>query len=212
MLIIINQKQKRHGITGKIINKYYKDVTNIQELKLISPMPPSVNHYLGYRGIMKNGKPMAVSYKTSEAIKYQKNFMNYVIEEVKKQNYTLKPNKNQHFYIDAVFYFDRIDKDPNNYWKCLLDAITDTKLIWIDDNVTCERVQRIYYDSNNPRIEITIKPVNYIGVFDNASQLEEFESNCVGCNRYKRNCSILQKAKEGRIQSEICDGVCSKRK
>lgn len=146
---------------------------------------------------------MAMSYKTSEATKYQKNFSNYVKEEVKKQGYNLKPNKLQHFYIDAVFYFDRIDKDPNNYWKCMLDAITDTGLIWIDDNVTCERVQRIYYDSKNPRIELEIYPVDYIGVFDNVAQLEEFETNCIGCKRYKRNCSILKKAKEGKIQEEI---------
>ena len=151
---------------------------------------------------------MAMSYKTSEAIKYQKEFINYVKEEIRKQNYTLEPNKTQHFYIDAIFYFDRTDRDPNNYFKCMLDAITDTGLIWVDDNVTCERVQRIYYDSKNPRIELTIYPVDYIGVFDNASQLEQFESRCIGCSRYKRNCSILQKAKEGRVQEEINNGTC----
>ena len=90
----------------------------------------------------------------------------------------------------------------------MLDAITDTGLVWVDDNVTCERVQRIYYDSKNPRIELTIYPVEYIGVFDNASQLEQFESRCIGCSRYKRNCSILQKAKEGRVQEEINNGIC----
>ena len=153
---------------------------------------------------------MGMSYKTSEAVKYQKEFMEYVKKEVKNQSYILKPNKTQHFYIDAVFYFDRTDRDPNNYFKCMLDAITDTGLIWIDDNVTCERVQRIYYDSKNPRIELEIYPVYYIGVFDNASQLEQFESRCIGCKRYKRNCSILQKAKEGRIQEDICDGICNK--
>ena len=47
----------------------------IQELKLISPMPMSVNHYLGWRGILKYGKPMAVSYKKPEALKYQKDFV-----------------------------------------------------------------------------------------------------------------------------------------
>lgn len=151
---------------------------------------------------------MAMSYKTSEATKYQKEFINYVKEEIKKQNYTLEPNKTQHFYIDAIFYFDRTDRDPNNYFKCMLDAITDTGLVWVDDNVTCERVQRICYDSKNPRIELTIYPVDYIGVFDNASQLEQFEARCIECSRYKRNCSILQKAKEGRVQEEINNGIC----
>lgn len=179
-------------------------------LKLTSPLPPSVNHYLSYRVVTKNKKPVAMSYKTSEAIKYQKNFIKYVKEEVNKQGYNLKPVATQHFYIDAIFYFDRIDKDPNNYFKCMLDAITETGLVWVDDNITCERVQRIYYDSKNPRIELVIYPVDYIGVFDNASQLENFKSRCIGCKRYKRNCSLLKKAIEGRIQKEIHNGECEK--
>ena len=106
----------------------------------------------------------------------------------------------------------RKEKESNNYYKCMLDAITDTQLIWIDDNVVCERINRIYYDSKNPRIELHIYPVDYIGIFDNISQLENFESNCIGCSRYKRNCSILQKAKDGRVQEEIVDFTCLKYK
>ena len=161
---------------------------------------------------MKNGKPMAMSYKKPEALKYQKEFSEYVKKEVKKQGWIKSDNKSQHYYMDCIFYFDRVDKDANNSFKCLADAITDSNVVWIDDTQLCERVQGIYYDSENPRVEIIVHEVDYIGVFNNTSQLEEFESNCIGCNRYKRNCSILQKAKEGRIQSEICDGICSKRK
>lgn len=179
-------------------------------LNLVSDIPPSVNHYLAYRAIMKKGKPLAMSYKTPEAIRYQTNFTRYVIREVKKQGWDLVPSKNQHFYVDCIFYFPRTDMDCNNYFKCLLDAITDSKRIWVDDNVVCERVNGIYYDSDNPRIEIKITPVDYIGIFENLPQLEKFESNCIGCSRYKRNCSILQKAKDGRIQPEIQNMTCSK--
>ncbi len=181
-------------------------------LYLTSPIPPSVNHYLGHKAIIKNGRPMATSYKTTEAKKYQREFKKYIQEQVAIQNWTLKPNAHQHFYIDAVFYFDRIDRDCNNYFKCSLDAITETGLIWIDDNVTCERVQRIYYDSKNPRLELDIYPVDYIGIFNNVSQLEQFETKCIGCSRYKRNCSILQKAKKGHVQDEIINYNCIKYK
>ena len=183
---------------------------DIQELKLVSPVAPSVNHYLGWRAILKGGKPMAMSYKKPEAIKYQKDFADYVKKEVEKQGWIKSENKFQHYYMDCIFYFDRVDKDANNSFKCLADAITDSGVVWIDDTQLCERVQGIYYDSENPRIEITIHEVCYIGVFDNASQLEQFESRCVECNRYKRNCSILQKAKEGRIQEELNGLECSK--
>lgn len=179
-------------------------------LKLVSEIPPSVNHYLAYRAIIKNGKPMAMSYKTSEATRYQNNFKKYVSTQVIKQGWNIKPDKKQHFYVDCVFYFPRVDMDASNYFKCMLDAITYSGKVWVDDNVVCERVNGIYYDPDNPRVEIEIKPVDYIGIFKDVSQLNSFESNCIGCSRYNRNCSILQKAKDGRIQPEIENMVCTK--
>ena len=180
----------------------------MNELHLISPIPPSVNHYMGIRSIIKNGKPMAMTYKTPEAVKYQKDFAAYVRREAQKQGWDIKPNKTQHWYVDAWFYFNRIDMDAANYDKCLLDAITDTQLIWLDDNVVCERVQKVLYDSQNPRIELHIHPVDYIGIFEDITALEKLENRCIGCTRYARNCSLLQKAIEGRVQDEIHDGVC----
>ena len=185
-------------------------MTNKRVLKLTSPIPPSVNHYLSYRAIMRNGKPLAMSYKTREATRYQQEFIKYVRQQVFAQKWRPLHDKYQHYYVDAVFYFPRIDMDANNYWKCMFDAITETGLIWVDDNVACERVQQICYDSKNPRIELTIYPVDYVGIFDNVSQMEEFESICLGCSRYKRNCSILANAKQGRYQDEIQDGKCLK--
>lgn len=171
-------------------------------------MPPSVNHYLGYRAIMKNGKPLAVSYCTNEAKKFKAEFSKYVKEQATIQGWSLEPNEYQHFYVDCVFYFPAKRLDCNNYYKVLLDAITDTGAVWLDDDSVCERANRILYDSENPRIEIVITPVDYIGIFDDASQLEEFESRCVGCSRYKRNCSILKKAKEGRVQDGVSNTLC----
>lgn len=180
-------------------------------LRLVSEIPPSVNHYMGHRAIIRNGKPISVNYTTKEADKYKSDFTKYVIEQAREQGWNLPVNKYQHFYIDTLFYFDRTDRDPNNYYKVPLDAITAAGVIWEDDNVTCERVQGIYYDPENPRVEMIIHPVDYIGVFRDASQLAEFkEANCVGCTRYKRNCSILKNAVGGRIQKEVKDGACEK--
>jgi Holliday junction resolvase RusA-like endonuclease len=186
----------------------------VNELKLISPIPVSVNHYIKARGFItwKGKTPIAnVSmYETKEAKDYKKQFKKYVTEQAAIQNYSLTPTKTQHFYVDCVFYFERTDQDPNNYFKLPLDAITETQLIWLDDNTTCERVQAIYYDSDNPRIEITIKPVDYIGIFDTVNHLNEFKEKCRTCARNKRNCSIFNKAIEGRIQEEISEGACKK--
>ena len=183
-----------------------------QVLKLTITDFISVNHYLAYRAIIKNKKPMAVSYKTQEAKEFQENFTEYVKQQAKEQNWITDLNPFQHYYVDTVFYFQRIDMDCNNYWKVPFDSITDAGVVWADDNMACERVIKVLYDSNNPRIEYTIYKTDYIGIFDNQEQLDCFENKCKTCKRYKRNCSILNKAKEGRIQEEICNFECSKYK
>jgi len=183
----------------------------MQELKLTSPIPESVNHYLGWRCVYnpKTKRYMAMSYETSDTKAYKKKFSEYVKQQVKLQGWNLPIDKTQHFYVDCITYFPRIDMDNNNYWKLILDTITETKTIWEDDNVVCERCMGIRYDTKNPRIELKIYPTDYIGIFDNRAQLEEFESNCIQCNRYKDGkCSILIKSKEGRIQENIVNNTC----
>lgn len=181
-------------------------------LHLTSPIPPSVNHYLAYRAIMRGGKPAAMSYKTAEAVKYQCAFTDYVSAEAEKQGWVMSDNPAQHYYMDCAFYFPRVDMDCNNYFKCMADAITNSHAVWQDDRQLCERVQGIWYDKDNPRIEMVIHPVDYIGVFLDASQLADFEANCISCARYKRNCTLLKAAKNGYIQSDIADGCCAKYK
>ena len=185
-------------------------------LRLISPIPPSVNNYLHPNPylIWVNGKPIpkVTMYESTEAKVYKAQFKKYIERQVKEQGWDLEVNKTRHFYIDCVIYFDKTNRDANNYWKVLLDGITETQKIWIDDNVTLERVNRIYYDAKRPRFELTIYPVEYVGIFDDVEIMEDFEDICETCTRYKRNCSILRKAKEGRIQDEIVELECCKYK
>ncbi len=179
------------------------------ELKLVSPIPPSVNHYLSYRVVKsKNGKSIACSYKTKEATNYQKEFQQYVISEAKLQGWNIEEVGNSHLYVDTIFYFPRTDMDCNNYFKVMLDAITNTQMVWKDDNIVCERVQQIYYDSKNPHIEISIHPVSYVGIFDNNDKLQNFERRCKNCTRYSRNCSLLNRVRAGYIQEGISQDDC----
>lgn len=206
---IIRRLRLRAGCSGLSL---IKKVIHINDLCVTSPIPPSVNHYMGYRAIMKNGKPLAVQYKTSDTTAFQKEFSKILANAVEGQNWVPPKESGKHFYVDATFFFPRTRMDSNNYWKVLLDTITDTHLIWDDDDIVCERTQGIFYDKENPRIELVIHPVEYIGVFRDSSHLKAFESKCIGCVRYARNCKIFRQAKEGRIQPEINDGVCSEYK
>ena len=175
-------------------------------------MPPSVNHYTAYRPIIKHGKPMGIVYKTKESIAYQSELKSIVSQAVSGQGWKTDLDSDRHFYVDGDFYMDKKRKDASNLWKCLLDAITETQLIWKDDDIVCERVNKIVYDTNNPRVELRIYHVDYIGIFDNEEQLSVFKkNNCIGCKRYKRNCAILKKAIEGRIQPEVNGIMCHRR-
>ena len=182
-----------------------------QKLLITSPIPPSVNHYTAHRVVMKGNKPLAIVYKTKEAVAYQTLFKKTVVDAVKEQCWTTDLENPRHIYVDAVFYMDKKHRDCNNTWKCLLDAITETQLVWKDDDVVCERVNKIVYDADNPRVELYIHYVDYIGIFDTEEQLENFQNNnCIGCKRYKRNCTLLRNAIEGRIQEEIDGHTCVK--
>ncbi|TPG68559.1 RusA family crossover junction endodeoxyribonuclease [Brevibacillus laterosporus] len=176
-----------------------------KKFRLTSPMPPSVNHYMGYRAVprVKKGRKVyiVVPYLTTEAREYQEQFAKYAIQQVKEQQWDIEETRNRHYYMDCVYYFPRIDMDEQNYPKCMSDALNG--IAYIDDNFILTRTNRVFYDVENPRVELVISKVEYIGIFDNEEELEKFEEKCKTCKRYKRNCSILKKAKEGRIQEEI---------
>lgn len=182
-----------------------------EKLIITSPIPPSVNHYTAHRVVMKGGRPLAVVYKTKEAVAYQTAFKKIVENAVIEQAWPTDLENPRHIYVDAVFYMDKKHRDCNNTWKCMLDAITETGLVWKDDDIVCERVNKIVYDAANPRVELYIHYVDYIGIFDTEEQLEAFKSNnCIGCKRYKRNCTLLRNAIEGRVQEEIDEYICTK--
>jgi crossover junction endodeoxyribonuclease RusA len=183
------------------------------QIKLTSKIPPSVNHYLGYRAIpkRKNGKTVhiVVSYLTKEAKDYKEYFSEYAKQQVVEQGWDIEKTRNVHHYADCVYYFPRTDMDEQNYPKVTSDCLNG--IAYIDDSKVLYRTNRVYYDSKNPRVEILIHPVEYRGIFNGQEHLDQFEDNCKSCMRYLRNCSILVKAKEGRIQEEINDEfVCEK--
>lgn len=173
-------------------------MNNKKQLKLICNDFISVNHYMNYRVAGK----IVMAYKPKTTKDFEKKFGKYIKEEMDKQGW-VKPNKNQFVNVHTTFYFPRIDMDANNYFKCLLDVMTEVG-VWEDDNITQESVDRIYYDSKNPRIEVTLTLSNNIGIFNNEEDYIEFKSKCEECSWFKEGkCSIHKKALESRIQDEI---------
>lgn len=158
-------------------------------------LPTSVNHIYGRN---KFGS----TYLKKEGKEYKTRMIKYIKEEVNKQSW-IKLDKGQYCYIDEIVYFNCAGRDADNLKKLQQDSISGSDVVWFDDTFALPRTNRVYIDSNNPRIELEITKVDFIGIFDNSELMDLFISRCKTCNRYKRNCSLLNNALEGRIQNEI---------
>lgn len=179
-----------------------------QELKLTCDDFISVNHYMGYRAVGRR----VMAYKPKETKAFEQKFGNYVKQEIINQNWTI-PEKGKFIIMDTIFYFPRTDMDAQNYFKSICDIMTNVG-VWEDDNIVCEKVNRIYYDSKKPRIEIVLHEADSVGIFDSSEEYYTFKSVCNNCKRFKKTCSIHNKAIESRIQDEVQlvnnKWVCSK--
>jgi Holliday junction resolvase RusA-like endonuclease len=185
-------------------------------LNLTLPLPTSINKlYINQMGWNPKTKSRIATGKrilSKEGEKTKKSIIDEATDQLKGQDWSYDFTVDNYIYMDTIIYFNRKGRDDNNIYKLLCDALE--KVVYENDSRVLIRTQRILYDTESPRVEVEFTPVEYRGIFKNEIHMNEFEDNCKKCKRYKRNCSILKKAKEGRIQEEIKedDGelVCSK--
>lgn len=186
------------------------------ELNLIVSLPTSLNklyvNQYKYNARTKKSEPTGARVLSAEGKKSKLSIQKDARNQMKKQIWDFEYTKENFIYLDAVIYFNRMGRDDNNLYKLLCDALEG--IVYENDSRVLIRTQRIYYDTKEPRMELHIHPVEYIGIFEDQQALDNFESVCKTCSRYSKNCSILAKAKEGRIQEEIYmdDLECTKYK
>lgn len=171
-------------------------------MKIISPIPPSVNSYLKYRVQRgKNGKIFVQTYKSEEARKYEAIFEDIVREAIEKNKW-IKPDKESYVFINAVFYFPRHHMDANNHWKLPLDVFTFAG-VYPDDSKALERAHRVFIDKDHPRVEFEITVAPYLGVFDDEKHLEEFKNfNCRFCTKKPEKCNMMKNALNNKIMRD----------
>lgn len=144
---------------------------------------------------------MVYMYETKEAKVFKKYFKKLLKDVVDAQGWDFSEDRNKFYTVDAVWFFDAQNRDSNNMWKIMLDAITETQLIWLDDRQTVERTLRIMYDTENPRVELNIKEAKWVGIFNSIGQHDEFiKANCEDCTKKLESCTIYRNALESRIK------------
>lgn len=173
-------------------------------MKFNTPIPPSVNEYLGKR-VGRNPvtkKPIVICYETEKAKRYKRQVIN-TIKRVAKEEGWEKTGEYEYLICEIVAYIPQKKQDTDNMFKCLLDAIKDSDVCY-DDSMIIPRVKDVFIDSSNPRVEVDLHKSCKQGIFKNATIKKSFiESNCKNCSRMSRNCSLLKKSLENRIQPEI---------
>lgn len=183
-------------------------------LHITSQLPVTLNNYTKSRVIYVNNKPMPSVYETTDAKRFKKYFKKLLEGTIANSNWNNDEEHRDKFYIvEATWYFEKQNRDSNNMWKIMLDAVTETGLIWTDDRQVIERTSRIYYDTANPRVEIDVREAEWIGIFDTPSHLDDFMmNNCDRCSKDISHCSILNGALESRITEDINmeDWTCNK--
>lgn len=133
---------------------------------------------------------------------YKENAKTYIVKEANKQKW-IKLKTEEYCYLDVVVYMNKKGRDADNLFKLIQDSITESNCVWEDDTYALSRTNRIYIDKNNPRVILSLKPTNTIGIFDNKRSYEEFKNKCEKCKSFNRNCKIHRQALENRIQEEI---------
>lgn len=182
------------------------------ELNLIVTLPTSLNKlYINQATYDKStGKYISTGKRImSQEGKHKKRLIQkYAKMQLKQQEWDYDYTKENFIYMDCDIYFNRKGRDDNNIYKLLCDSLE--KIAYDNDSRVLIRTQRILYDNENPRVEIKMHPVDYVGVFDNKEDYIEFEETCKMCKRYLNGrCSILNEAIGGRIQEEVLDGECT---
>ena len=180
---------------------------NWLKIKFKSPLPPSVNDYLGkavrYNPVTR--KYYVQVFETAQAREY-KSLMKKIIQREMLDKGWEKTGEFEYIICEVVVFLNQKKRDSDNLFKCLLDGIKEAGAIY-DDCMVIPRVEDVLIDSENPRLEITLYISDKRGIFKNEEQLERFKvGNCYGCKRYKRygeRCSALRTALENKISSSI---------
>lgn len=179
------------------------------KLYLTVKIPPSVNHYLSYRVSRGKGKRFVQTYKTQEAVAFEKYFKKYLNDEIHKQNWVCA--ETGYVVIEVNWFFESNRRDSNNYYKVLLDCMNT--IVFKDDKQALEKTMNIYIDSSNPRAEIVIYKSEKDGVFINKQHRQAFcEANCQLCSKKTTNCTTLKKLLDNRIipDVDLQNNICKK--
>lgn len=179
------------------------------ELKLTLPVPTSLNKlYINEYRWSKDKfgravqKPTGRRILSSEGAKCKNKLQAEARVQMQGQDWDYDYTLDGYCYLDTTIYFSKRGTDDNNIYKLLCDALE--KICYDNDSRILVRTMKIMYSSKNPRVDVKIHPVGYVGMFDSIEAGTDFENKCSGCSRYRKgSCSILKDSLIGTEREEV---------
>jgi Holliday junction resolvase RusA-like endonuclease len=181
-------------------------VGEILRLELVLPVPTSINalyiNQFSYNPKTKKREMTGARILSKAGQKRKDEIAFHAKQQMENQEWDYEWTKENFVYQDAVIHFARRGSDDNNIYKLLNDTLEG--IAYDNDSRVLVRTQRIVYDSNNPRVEVTLTPVDFVGVFENQEEADQFELRCNECTRFLNGrCSILVDSLNGTVREEI---------
>ena len=185
------------------------------KLELTLPVPTSINalyiNQFAYNPRTRKREMTGARILSKQGEEKKKEIATATLEQMKSQEWDYEWTKENYLYQDAIIHFNRKGRDADNIYKLLNDTLEG--IVYDNDSRVLVRTQRIVYDSKNPRVEVTLTPVEFVGIFKDQEEAQTFEDRCKGCTRYLNGrCSILVDSVAGTVREEvgsIYEPVCS---
>ena len=176
------------------------------KLSFLLPLPISINSLYQNQGRFNKASRRyeltGQKIMSKEGTQLKRLMTKMAKKAVQEQGWSMEELADNHVYMDVNIYFNRKGRDGDNVFKLLQDSMQG--VVYQNDSQVLPRVQKIMYDKNDPRVEITFTLVDYVGIFNSKEDAESFISNCESCSRYLNGrCSILKDSLTGSIREEV---------
>ncbi|CAD0281741.1 hypothetical protein [Enterococcus phage vB_EfaS_140] len=172
-----------------------------KSIKVVLPIPPSVNGYLYAKMIRVGGRMIGRLAETIESKEYKAHVINIIKKRMKEENWEA-PKSGKFLNVKVDYFFPRKRMDPSNYVKIPYDAFTAAGL-WNDDDMAKPQTGMVIIDKFDPRMEFTIYESEQIGIFHSEKDRNRF------INKYSERMpkrsfnALMKKLDEGRLTEKV---------
>lgn len=185
----------------------------MNKLKFTIPVPPSVNalytNQAFYNPKTKSYQPTGKRILTKDGKIAKNRISSEAKMAVVNSDWNMEDIGDNMLYMDTIIFFNRRGRDADNIYKAIQDSMQG--IVYNNDSQVLARTQKIMFDKNNPRVEVTIYPVSFVGIFNDEEGKDDFIARCEfdeknGCSKFRNGkCSILKDCLSGTVREEIQD-------